>query len=146
MADQYRIFPDGYWSRASAGQGMGAPPAVYPPYSPASPPSGATFPPTAIPCARTQPIIPQKPAGRDARRMLTWMVLTAFAIRLVVLLCTYQDRMNPVTDYWFMGQEEGHVAQSIEQGHGFGNPCSNPRPAASAARSPRATAAAHAAR
>lgn len=54
--------------------------------------------------------------------MVTWMVLAAFAIRLAVLLCTYHDRMNPVMDYWFMGQEEGHVAKSIATGQGFGNP------------------------
>lgn len=50
------------------------------------------------------------------------MVLAAFAIRLIVLLCTYHERMNPVMDYWFLGQEEGHVAKSIVEGHGFGSP------------------------
>jgi hypothetical protein len=122
MADQYRIFPDGYQSRASASEGMGVPPAVYPPYTPAHLPSGATLPPVAIPRTRTQPVIPQKPAQRSTRRILFWMVGVALAIRVVVLLCSYQGRLIPVMNYWFMGQEEGHVAQSIVQGHGFGNP------------------------
>lgn len=122
MADPYRIFPDGYQSRASAGEGMSVPPAVYPPYPAPHPPSGATLPAVAIPRTRTQPVIPQKPTQRSTRRILFWMVGVALAIRVAVLLCTYQGRLIPIMNYWFMGQEEGHVAQSIVQGHGFGNP------------------------
>lgn len=58
----------------------------------------------------------------NVRRMLFWMVLVAFAIRAVVGLCIYQDHMNPSLHHWSFGYEEGEVAKSIVQGHGFGNP------------------------
>lgn len=59
---------------------------------------------------------------RSAKRALLWMFSAALLIRLIMVACTFQSHMNPVMTYWFMGQEEAHVAQSIVQGHGFGNP------------------------
>lgn len=58
----------------------------------------------------------------NTARMLFWMVLVALAIRLAVALATYHDRMNPILDYWWLGQEQGQVAKSIVQGHGFASP------------------------
>jgi hypothetical protein len=58
--------------------------------------------------------------------MLFCMVMVALGLRLWIVHRTYQIQMNPVMDYWFLGQEEGHVAKSIVQGHGFGNPLYTP--------------------
>jgi hypothetical protein len=65
---------------------------------------------------------PPAPEHRKIARTLFWMVFLAFAIRITVALCTYQNNLTPVMNYWWMGQEQGHVAESIVKGHGFGNP------------------------
>ncbi len=65
---------------------------------------------------------PANPKRRSATRGLLWMFGVALSLRLIIVACTFQSHMNPVMTYWFMGQEEAHVAQSIVQGHGFGNP------------------------
>lgn len=69
-----------------------------------------------------EPRKPSAPLRRSKARMLVWMVSIAFLLRMAVALGTYHDRMSPVMDHWFLGQEEGHVAKSIAEGHGFGNP------------------------
>lgn len=124
MADPYRIFvnnhdPDRIFAHnqaasAGANPGASAPATVFP--FPAKP--------AALPRVRAQRVkpVPAPPKNRSTRRILFWMVLAALALRVTVALCTYQDRMNPVMNYWFLGQEEGHVAASIAAGHGFGNP------------------------
>ncbi|HXT85423.1 MAG TPA: glycosyltransferase family 39 protein [Verrucomicrobiae bacterium] len=116
MADPYRIFAHSNASSAGANPEAIAPATVFP--FPAQPKPGA------LPRARTQPVkpAPTQTKKRSTRRILFWMVLAALALRVTVALCTYQDRMNPVMTYWFLGQEEGHVAASIASGHGFGNP------------------------
>lgn len=71
---------------------------------------------------RTWPHRPSAPVRRNTRRMLFWMVFVALAIRMTVALCTYKSCMTPLMNYWWMGQEQGHVAESIVKGRGFGNP------------------------
>lgn len=67
------------------------------------------------------------PERRNTARMLFWMVFVALAIRMTVAWCvTYQNCMTPTMNYWWMGQEQGHVAESIVKGHGFGNPLYTP--------------------
>ena len=114
MADPYRIFAHNHANSAGANSEAAAPATVFP--FPAQP--------AALPRARTQPFkpAPTQTKKRSTRRILFWMVLAALALRVTVALCTYQQRMNPVMTYWFLGQEEGHVAASIAAGHGFGNP------------------------
>lgn len=70
--------------------------------------------------SRSQP--PTNAKRRSTKRALLWMFGMALFVRLIIVACTFQSHMNPVMTYWFMGQEEAHVAASIAQGHGFGNP------------------------
>lgn len=108
MPDQNSNFPGPFQNHASAGQ-----PAefVYP------------HPPAQRIRTRIEASFrPPAPPRRKNSRMLLWMVLVALLIRLAVVMGTYHDHMNPVMGYWWLGGEEGHVARSIAQGHGFGNP------------------------
>jgi Dolichyl-phosphate-mannose-protein mannosyltransferase len=50
------------------------------------------------------------------------MVLTALAIRLVVMVFLLPDELNPERNHWHMGFETGKIAYSIVQGRGFGSP------------------------
>jgi 4-amino-4-deoxy-L-arabinose transferase-like glycosyltransferase len=50
------------------------------------------------------------------------MVLVALAIRLAVVGFLYPDQMDPSRNHWHFGFENGKVAYSIVQGHGFGSP------------------------
>jgi|SRR5579875_958581 len=117
MSEPDCSFANGFPHRTNTGGEAGGPSISPPPLVPAI---LGSSPSSAHKQARSR--IPRKKKGHNIRRMLWVMVLVAFGIRLVVALCTYQDRMNPVMTYWLMGQEEGHVAASIVQGHGFGNP------------------------
>jgi len=56
------------------------------------------------------------------RRPLFWMVLAALALRLAVMLFVYRQNLDPATDHWSFGFEEGRVARSMATGQGFGNP------------------------
>jgi 4-amino-4-deoxy-L-arabinose transferase-like glycosyltransferase len=49
-------------------------------------------------------------------------VLTALALRLVVVAFVYQDFLVPGRDHWEFGYELGKIASSISSGHGFSNP------------------------
>jgi hypothetical protein len=53
---------------------------------------------------------------------LTWAVLTALALRLVVVGFVYRDFLVPGRDHWEFGYEMGKIAYSIANGHGFSNP------------------------
>jgi hypothetical protein len=53
---------------------------------------------------------------------LTWPVLTALALRLVIVRFVYQDFLVPGRDHWEFGYEMGKIAYSIANGHGFSNP------------------------
>jgi 4-amino-4-deoxy-L-arabinose transferase-like glycosyltransferase len=50
------------------------------------------------------------------------MVLVALAIRLAVVGFLYPDQMDPSRNHWHFAFENGKVAYSIVQGHGFGSP------------------------
>jgi hypothetical protein len=53
---------------------------------------------------------------------LIWAVLTALALRLVVVGFVYRDFLVPGRDHWEFGYEMGKIAYSIANGHGFSNP------------------------
>ncbi|MGA7848849.1 MAG: glycosyltransferase family 39 protein [Terriglobales bacterium] len=50
------------------------------------------------------------------------MVLVALAIRLAVAGFLYPDQMDPSRNHWHFAFENGKIAYSIVQGHGFGSP------------------------
>ncbi|MGO8984049.1 MAG: glycosyltransferase family 39 protein [Terriglobales bacterium] len=56
------------------------------------------------------------------RSLLLWAVLTAFAIRMVVVGFVYQGFLDPGRDHWEFGYELGKIAYSIAHGHGFSDP------------------------
>lgn len=66
--------------------------------------------------------VPMLNGNRELRRKLFWMVLTALALRLIVMAYVYPMELNPVHDHWAFGYETGRIARSIANGHGFGNP------------------------
>ncbi|MGA7557529.1 MAG: glycosyltransferase family 39 protein [Terriglobales bacterium] len=59
-------------------------------------------------------------AGRSSH--LIWAVLTALALRLVVVGFVYPGFLDPGRDHWEFGYEMGKIAYSIANGHGFANP------------------------
>ncbi len=65
-------------------------------------------------------------AERSARRTLFWIVAAALALRLTVMIFVYQQNLDPVTDHWSFGFEEGRVARAIASGQGFSNPLYGP--------------------
>ncbi len=50
------------------------------------------------------------------------IILVALAIRLAVVGFLYPDQMDPSRNHWHFAFENGKIAYSIVQGHGFGNP------------------------
>ena len=60
--------------------------------------------------------------SRHAKSSLLWMVLTALAIRLVVMVFLLPEQLDPSRDHWHFGYETGRIARSIVQGHGFSSP------------------------
>lgn len=50
------------------------------------------------------------------------MVLTALAIRLVVMVFLLPEQLEPQRDHWHFGYEAGRIARSIVQGRGFSSP------------------------
>ncbi|HVN09201.1 MAG TPA: glycosyltransferase family 39 protein [Patescibacteria group bacterium] len=59
--------------------------------------------------------------SRSARRTCFWMVLTALALRLVVVSFLYPEHLNPDRDYWRFGGEAARIAASLAEGRGYGN-------------------------
>src|SRR5262249_37981069 len=53
---------------------------------------------------------------------LLWPVLTALAVRLIVVGFVYQGFLDPGRNHWEFGFEIGRVASSIATGRGFANP------------------------
>lgn len=51
-----------------------------------------------------------------------WAVLTALAVRLVVVGFVYKGFLEPGRNHWEFGSEMGKIAASIVTGHGFANP------------------------
>src|ERR1700683_4688549 len=65
----------------------------------------------------------QTPGGtRLAKASLLWMVLTALAIRLIVMVFLLPEQLDPSRDHWHFGYETGRIARSIVQGRGFSSP------------------------
>jgi Dolichyl-phosphate-mannose-protein mannosyltransferase len=64
----------------------------------------------------------------SSTRLATWLnskwclVLVALALRLAVAGFLYPDQMDPSRNHWHFAFENGKVAYSIVQGHGFGSP------------------------
>jgi 4-amino-4-deoxy-L-arabinose transferase-like glycosyltransferase len=50
------------------------------------------------------------------------MVLTALAIRSVVMVFLLPEQLDPSRDHWHFGYETGRIARSIVQGRGFSSP------------------------
>ena len=50
------------------------------------------------------------------------MVLVGLAIRLAVVGFLYPDQLDPSRNHWHFAFENGKIAYSIVQGHGFGSP------------------------
>lgn len=50
------------------------------------------------------------------------MILVGLAIRLAVVGFLYPDQMNPSRNHWHFAFENGKIAYSIVQGHGFSSP------------------------
>ena len=50
------------------------------------------------------------------------MVLLALAIRLAVVGVLYPEQMAPGRNHFLFGFENGRIASSVVQGHGFGSP------------------------
>ncbi len=60
--------------------------------------------------------------NRFPKSPLMWMVLTALAIRLVVMVFLLPEQLDPSRDHWHFGYETGRIARSIVQGRGFSSP------------------------
>lgn len=50
------------------------------------------------------------------------IVLSALALRLVVVAFMYQGQLNPRRDHWPFGYETGRIARAIATGRGFSDP------------------------
>ena len=59
--------------------------------------------------------------SRFTRRTCFWMVLTALALRLVVVSFLYPEHLSPDRDYWRFGGEAGRIGKSLAEGRGYGN-------------------------
>jgi len=71
--------------------------------------------------------ISRKPLAASRQRRFTdsaliWMVLTALAIRLVVMVFLLPEQLDPSRDHWHFGYETGRIARSIVEGRGFSSP------------------------
>jgi hypothetical protein len=69
-----------------------------------------------------QPVLKTPETGSRSRSHLIWAVLTALALRLVVVAFVYQDFLVDGRDHWEFGYETGKIAYSLANGHGFSNP------------------------
>jgi 4-amino-4-deoxy-L-arabinose transferase-like glycosyltransferase len=63
-----------------------------------------------------------QPENSSAKSPLRWMVLTALAIRLIVMVFLLPEQLDPSRDHWHFGYETGRIARSIVQGQGFSSP------------------------
>ena len=54
------------------------------------------------------------------------MVVTALALRLLVMGFVYKMQLDPAQDHWTFGWENGRVARSIVTGRGFSSPYPEP--------------------
>jgi 4-amino-4-deoxy-L-arabinose transferase-like glycosyltransferase len=61
-------------------------------------------------------------APKGLLNSLPFIVLIAFAVRLIAVALVYPDQLNPRRDHWPFGYETGRIARSIASGEGFANP------------------------
>lgn len=61
-------------------------------------------------------------SGSRFKHSLFWMILIAFALRLIVVGFLYPERTDPARDHWRCGGEAGRIARSIVEGKGFSSP------------------------
>jgi 4-amino-4-deoxy-L-arabinose transferase-like glycosyltransferase len=79
----------------------------------------------AIPTVVAETFSPPADNNRDRDRyppFLIYMVLTALAIRLIVMVFLLPEQLDPERNHWHMGFEAGKIAYSIASGHGFSSP------------------------
>ncbi len=55
-------------------------------------------------------------------RTLSWTLLCAIAVRMLVVVLLYRTQVNPNRDFFHFGWETGRVARSLALGHGFSSP------------------------
>jgi 4-amino-4-deoxy-L-arabinose transferase-like glycosyltransferase len=56
------------------------------------------------------------------RRLLFVIVMIALALRLLTVVFTYREQLDPRRDHWAFGWETGRIARSVALGQGFANP------------------------
>ncbi len=59
---------------------------------------------------------------RSFAQSVFWMVLVAFLIRGAVVGFLYTEQLDPERDHWRFSYENGRLARSIAEGHGFSSP------------------------
>ena len=60
--------------------------------------------------------------SRSLFKRLLPVVLTALALRLVVMVFLLPEQLEPQRDHWHFGYETGRIARSIVEGKGFSSP------------------------
>jgi 4-amino-4-deoxy-L-arabinose transferase-like glycosyltransferase len=70
----------------------------------------------------TPPAVRPKTKFATCVRSKWCMVFVALAIRLTVVGFLYPDQMDPSQNHWHFAFENGKIAYSIVQGHGFSSP------------------------
>jgi 4-amino-4-deoxy-L-arabinose transferase-like glycosyltransferase len=78
------------------------------------------LPPTSIPNSVPETLIMENSSKYP--RFLLYMVVTALAIRLIVMVFLLPEQLDPERNHWHMGFEAGKIGYSIAQGRGFGSP------------------------
>jgi len=61
-------------------------------------------------------------AHKGLLNSLPFIILIAFAVRLIAVALVYPDQLDPRRDHWPFGYETGRIARSIASGEGFANP------------------------
>jgi len=68
------------------------------------------------------PVVPPRTRVAACLNSKWCIVLVGLAIRLAVVGFLYTDQMDPSRNHWHFAFENGKIAYSIVQGHGFGSP------------------------
>ncbi len=72
--------------------------------------------------ASPTPSLAQPKPEKSFRRLLSAIILSAFAIRMVVVFFTYRDLPDADKLYERFGWEMGWIARALASGHGFSSP------------------------
>jgi 4-amino-4-deoxy-L-arabinose transferase-like glycosyltransferase len=59
---------------------------------------------------------------RSQRKFFSWLVVTAFVLRLGLILINHTYKFKPIDDNFGFGFEMGRIGRSLAQGQGFANP------------------------